>query len=152
MSVDARQAGKTNIMKTIAWLKSTYDLPLARILAFSSLMVVSAGIGQGATSACVSSGLTQTIDSIDNAAPNGCGAINLSFENFILTGAAATTSSFVDPTVATMAVNASGTTPTATTTFTVLPTTGGDWDANSSNSDLRMTLDFICRSSYRRNV
>lgn len=76
---------------------------------------------------------------------NGCAAIDLSFENFSITGGA--TGGFVAPTANNTAIWATGTLPVGDTVgpvrLTINPTPATNWESNNGNSTLTMTLNYI---------
>ena len=118
------------------------------ILGVGLFLAFGAGSSQAAISACTAVA-TGTVLTGLNGAGNGCSSIDLSFEDFTVSGASGT-NGFVAPTLANTAVFATGTAPSGNTinpvTLTFNPSTAANWDALTSDAisgTLGATFSFV---------
>jgi len=114
---------------------------LGGLLRICGLVMLTSGLSYGVTVACVNNSTLQ-IDDIDNAAPNGCGSVNMSFENMVMS-TTGTDGGFSASTAETNVNVSAGANPTLPVNLTFSPTANADWDENDNNDSLRITLNYL---------
>lgn len=105
-----------------------------------------AGMSQGAINACATSATGTVLNTISGVG-NGCGSIDLSFENIAISGASvASGSGFVAPSLLNTALYVTGSAPSGGSIGAISlkfdPTTGSNWDSTVANDALAATYTY----------